>query len=407
MQVQYPSCAGIDVGKDSVVVCVRIQRGKNVRYETETFGTMTKDLLSLASWLLEKKCSHALMEATGIYWEPIWYVLEGTVDLIVANATHVKSVPGRKSDVSDAQWLANLLAHGLVKPSFVPPKPIQQLRDLTRTRKQLVQEKGRHVQRLHKALDRCNFKLGSVLRDIVGKSGTAIIKAVIDGETNPDALLRHIDCRVRTPRDKIRAALEGRVTSHERFILKLHLSHVTQLNADLEQIDKEVEQQLEPFRHQYTLLKTIPGIDAIGAAVILAEIGPDMSRFPTAAHLVSWAGLCPRSDKSAGKTRSRRIRKGNPWLKVVLVQAARSAANCKSGYLPAQYRRLASRRGSNKACVAVAASILTAIHAMLTNGEVWNDLGGDYFDRRDPAKAAKRLARRIEALGYAVELKAA
>ena len=407
MQVQYERCAGLDLGKDSVVACARVQSRRKVSYLIETFGTSTRELLRLSEWLTQHRCSHVLMEATGIYWEPVWHVLTGTFEVVLANASHVKAVPGRKTDVSDAQWLADLLAHGLVRPSFVPPAPIQQLRDLTRTRKQLTRERTRHVQRIHKVLERTNTKLASVLTDIMGKSGRAIIAKLIAGETDPDALLALVDRRVHADRQLIRDALQGKVTEHHRFLLRLHLQHVTQLEADLARIDQEVERQLEPFRPQIQLLKTIPGVDTVAANALLAEVGADMSRFATASHLVSWAGLCPRSDRSAGKTRSRRTRNGNPWLKSLLVQCARSASCKRDSYLRAQYYRLAGRRGGNKAVVAVAASILTAAYHMLRDGTPWNDLGIHFFDRRDPAKAARRLVRRLEALGFAVELSAA
>jgi transposase len=407
MEVQHERCAGLDIARDSVVVCVRIQRGRKVTRFIETFGTTTRELLRLSEWLQQHRCTHLLMEATGVYWAPIWNVLEGTCELVLANAAHVKAVPGRKTDVSDAQWLADLLAHGLVRASFVPPTPIQQLRDLTRTRKQLVREKTRHVQRIQKILERANIKLRSVLSDVVGVSGRAILQAIIDGDTDPERLVRLVDYRAHTDRQKIRDALEGRVTEQLRFLLRLHLQLVTQVDHHLAEIDAELERLLEPFRPQVAILDSIPGVDFIGAAVLLAEIGPDMSRFPTPGHLVSWGGLCPGNDKSAGKTRSRRIRKGNPWLKAVLIQGARSVSRARPSYLRAQFHRLAGRRGSNKAIVAVASSMLAAAHVMLRDGTLWNDLGADFFDRRDPTKTARRLVRRLEALGFAVDIKAA
>jgi len=407
MEVQHERCAGLDLAKDSIVACVRVQRGKKVTRFIETFGTVTREVLRLSDWLQQHGCTHVLMEATGVYWTPVWHLLEDVFVVVLANASHVKAVPGRKTDVSDAQWLADLLAHGLIRPSFVPPSPIQQLRDLTRTRKQLVREKTRHVQRLLKTLERCNIKLGSVLTDIVGVSGRAIVRALIDGETDPERLLGLVHHRVQADRQAIRDALEGRLTDHHRFLLRLHLGQVEQLDANIATLDAEVERQLQPFRTEFELLKTIPGIDSVGAAVVLAEIGPDMSRFETAGHLVSWVGLCPRSDKSGGKTRSRRIRHGNPWLKTVLVQGARSASRSRRTYLRAQYHRLASRRGANKAVVAVAASMLAGAYFMLRDKKPWADLGPDFFDRRDPAKTARRLVRRLEALGYNVELTAA
>ncbi len=407
MEVQLERCAGLDLGKKEVVACARIQRGRKVKRHVETFGTSTSELLRLSTWLQKHRCTHVLMEATGVYWEPLWHVLEGTLEVVVANAAHVKAVPGRKSDVSDAQWLADLLAHGLLRASFVPPPAIQQLRDLTRTRKQLVGEKTRHVQRIHKVLDRVNIKLGTVLTDIMGLSGRSIIEALVAGESDPEQLLRFVDPRVQADRDAIREALRGRMTDHHRFLLKMHMEHVRQLDDDIAKLEREVATQLEPFRQQVDRLTTIPGVDLVAAYVILAEIGLDMSRFPTAEHLVSWAGLCPRTDKSAGKTKSRRIRKGNPWLKTALIQAARAGSRTRRSYLRAQYYRLAGRIGGNKAIIAVAVSILTAVWHMLRTDSEWKDLGPDYFDRRDPTKAARRLMRRLEALGFSVELKGA
>lgn len=407
MEVQHDRCAGLDLSKDEVVACVRIQQGKRVKREIETFGTTTQQLLRLCDWLTEHRCTHVVMESTGVYWQALWQLLEGSFEGVLANASHVKALPGRKTDVCDAQWLADLLAHGLVRPSFVPPQPIQQLRDLTRTRKQFVEEKSRHVQRVQKVLERANIKLSSVLTDIMGRSGRAVLDALIDGESDPEQLLALVDLRVKASREQVRDALEGLLTEHLRGLLRLHMQQIGQLEAALATLDQEVERQLEPFRVQLELLKTIPGVGPLAASVIVAEIGVDMSRFPTAGHLVSWAGLCPGNDKSAGKTRSRRARKGNRWLKSTLVQSAHSASRARRSYLRAQYHRLRGRRGSKKAAVAVSASILAACWHMLRDGTEWNDLGPDYFDRRDPAKAAKRLVQRIEALGYTVQLQPA
>jgi transposase len=405
MEVLYPRCVGLDVHKDSVVACMRIQDGSNARHDVKTFGTTTKDLLALAEWLAEQGVTHAAMEATGVYWKPVWHVLEEYVELVLANAMHIKTVPGRKTDVNDATWIADLLAHGLIRSSFVPPTPIQDLRALMRTRKQLVRERAQHVQRIQKTLEDANIKIASVVTDINGKSGRAIVRALIDGETDPVRLLEVTAGRLRAKEDALLQALHGRVRPHHRFLLKLHLEQIEALERSTAAIDTEVGALLEPFRTAVARLKTMPGISDVTAHVIVSEIGTDMTRFATAGHLLSWAGLCPRNDESAGKRRSTRIRQGAPWLKATLVQAAWAAARTKNSYFRAQLLRLKSRRGPRKAIIAVAASMLTAAYHMLRNQADYRDLGADHFDRIDKTRATKRLVRRLEHLGYHVELK--
>jgi transposase len=361
MDVLYPRCAGLDVHKDSVVAAVRLAGDGPAQTEVRSFGTTTPELLRLSTWLCETGCTHVAMEATGVYWKPVWHVLsDGDVTLILANAMHVKNVPGRKTDVADAAWLADLLAHGLIRASFVPEQPTQELRALLRTRKQLVREQAGHVQRLQKTLEDANLKLASVLTNIMGTSGRAILQAVIDGERDADKLLALVRPGVKATPDKLRGALQGRVTERHRFLLRLHLRQFDALAAAMADIDEEVDRDLDPFRVAVGLLRTIPGISDLSAQAILAEIGTDMSHFPTAAHLVSWAGLCPRNDESAGKRRSNRLRKGDPWLKTALVQCAWAATRKKNSYLQAQFQRLRHRRGPKKAVCAVAASMLTA-----------------------------------------------
>jgi transposase len=316
MDVLHPRCAGLDVHKDSVVAAVRLSEPGGVRCEVRRFDTTTPGLLALGAWLTECGCTHAVMEATGVYWKPVWHVLsDGDLTLVLANAAHVRNVPGRKTDVADAAWLADLLAHGLIRPSFVPEPATQAMRALLRTRKQLVREQSGHVQRLQKTLEDANLKLASVLTDIMGLSGRAILEALIAGETDPDKLLALVHRRVKAEPAQLRAALSGRVSQSHRFLLRLHLGQYDALAKALEEIDAEVERGLDPFRDAIHLLRTIPGIGDLAAQAIVAEIGIDMGRFPTAAHLISWAGLCPRSDESAGKRRSTRLRKGAPWLK--------------------------------------------------------------------------------------------
>jgi transposase len=395
----------MDVHKDSVVVCVRIQEGPEPVYQVKTFGTTTKALLELNDWLSQQQVTHVAMEATGVYWKPVWHVLDGTVEQVLANAMHIKNVPGRKTDVNDATWIANLLAHGLIQSSFVPPTGIQDMRTLMRTRKQLVRESARHAQRIQKTLEDANLKIASVISDVTGVSGRAILRALISGKTDPAALAGAANGRLQASDAVLREALRGRVRAPHRFLLKLHLDQFEALEKAIAQVDMEVGALLEPFRAKAERLKTMPGVSDVVAQVIIAEIGIDMSRFPTAGHLISWAGLCPRNDESAGKRRSTRIRQGAPWLKTTLIQAAWAASRCKRGYLPAQFLRIKSRRGPKKAVIAVAASMLTAAYYMLRDDLDYRDLGGGHFDHIDRAKAAHRLVKRLNNLGFTVEIK--
>ena len=404
MEVLYRRCAGLDVHKDTVVAGLRLAAAGLVRTEIRSFATTTPGLLALSAWLGEHGCTHVAMEATGIYWKPVWHILsDGEFTLILANAAHVKNVPGRKTDVAEAIWLADLLAHGLIRASFVPPPATQELRALLRTRKQLVREQASHVQRLQKTLEDANLKLASVLTDTMGLSGRAILEALVAGETDPERLLALVHPRVKAEPARLRAALTGRVTDRHRFLLRLHLGQYDALAAALAEVDAEVERDLDPFRDAVRLLRTIPGVGDLAARVIVAEIGTDMGRFPTAGHLVSWAGLCPRNDESAGKRRSTRLRHGAPWLKTTLVQCAWAAARKKGGYLQAPFQRLRARRGPKKAICAVAASILTAAYHMLRDGTFFQDLGPDHFDRRAKGDRTARLVRHLTALGYTIQ----
>jgi transposase len=396
------------VHKETVVACVRIVSGGEVSRAVRTFETTTARLIELAEWLEANGCTHVAMEATGVYWKPVWQVLaEGGFELVLANAAHVKNVPGRKTDVNDATWLAELLAHGLIRASFVPGPEIQELRGLLRTRKQLVREKASHVQRLQKTLEEANIKLESVLSDVMGRSGRAMIQALIAGETDPGKLAALAHPKVRAPQASLREALRGRVKRHHRFLLDLHLQQIDALDAGIAAIDREVDAGLASFRDAVKQLSTIPGVSELSAQVIVSEIGTDMSRFATAAHLRSWAGLCPRNDESAGKRRSTRLRTGAPWLKAMLVQCAWAATRKKASYLQAQFARLRSRRGPKKAVCAVAASILTAAYHMLKDGTLYEDLGAAHFDRRRPDAQARRLVKRLAELGFSVDLKSA
>ena len=402
MEILHPKCAGLDVHRDTVVACARIASDAAVVQDVRTFGATTKELMALSEWLTDHGVTHVAMEATGVYWQPVWHILEGSFELVLANAMHIKNVPGRKTDVNDATWIADLLAHGLIRGSFVPPAPVQDLRMLTRTRKQLVRERASHVQRVDKILQDANLKLGSVLTDIMGQSGRAILDAIVKGETDPAKLVLLVTKRVKASRDKITEALRGKVTSNHRFLLKLHLGQADALQAAIEEIDREVGERLDPFRVSATRLTQIPGISDVVAAAIVSEIGVDMSRFKTSAHLISWAGMCPKNDESAGKRRSTRLRKGAPWLKTLLVQSAWCATRAKDTYLQAQFVRLRARRGPKKAVMAVAASILTAAYHMLKNGVDYRDLGANHFSGADKTKSVNRLLRKIENLGFEV-----
>lgn len=407
MEVLYPRCGGLDVHAGSVTACARTATGAQVTYDHHTVSTTTRGLLDLAEWLTAQGCTHVAMEATGVYWKPVWHVLEEHFTLVLANAMHIRNVPGRKSDMNDAMWIADLLAHGLIRSSFVPPAPIQELRDLTRTRRQLVHEGARHVLRIQKTLEDANLKLTQVMSDIVGVSGRAILNALIAGETNPECLADLTRGRLKAPRADLLDALNGRITDHHRFMIKLHLAQVDALDVAVATIETRIGDALGPFRAAVSLLTTMPGLSETTARVLIAEIGTDMTRFPSVGHLISWAGFCPRLDESAGKRRSTRTRQSSPWLKPTLINAAWAATRKKDSYLRAQFLRIKSRRGAKKAILAVASSMLTAAFFMLRNGVEYHDLGCHHFEHRDKNQLTKRLLQRLRDLGVAVEVKAA
>jgi transposase len=405
MELLHLRCAGLDVHKQAVVACVRLASDSKVTTEVKTFAATTAGLLALADWLAENGVTHVAMEATGVYWKPVWQVLsDGDFELLLANAAHVKNVPGRKSDVSDAVWLAELLAHGLLRASFVPDAATQDLRTLLRTRKQLTRERSRHAQRIHKTLEAANIKLDAVLADVLGKSGRAMLDAMVAGENDPERLAALAHKGVKCPPERLREALRGRIKEQHCFLLATHLGLVDAIDAAIARMDQQVEARLAPFRQAVELVSTIPGVKALSAQGIVCETGIDMSRFPSAGNLLSWAGLCPRNDESAGKRRSTRLRKGAPWLKTLLVQCAWAAIRKKDSYLQAQFLRLKSRRGPQKAICAVAASILTAVYHMLKDGTLYHDLGPDHFHRRSKITQTQRLVRRLQNLGYTVEV---
>jgi len=405
MEILHPCCCGLDVHKETVVACVRLVTDGKLVKEVRTFSTTTASLIELSEWLTETKCTHVAMEATGVYWKPVWHILaDGGFELVLANAAHIKNVPGRKSDVKDGDWISDLLAHGLIRASFVPDGPTQQMRTFLRTRKQFVHEKGSHILRIQKTLEDANIKLDSVITDIIGVSGRKMIEALIDGEKDPAKLADLADRRLKASQQTLRQALRGRVTPQHRFLLRLHLDQIDALDAAIARIDREVEASIAPFRTAVEQVMTAPGVKSLAARTIVSEIGIDMSRFPSSGHLISWACICPRSDESAGKRRSTRIRKGSPWLKTTLVQCAWAATRKKGSYLQAQYYRIRARRGPKKAIVAVAASILTAIYHMLKDGTMYQDLGPNHFDARAKERQKNRLIKRLADLGYVVEL---
>jgi transposase len=416
MEVMYERVAGLDVHKATVVACIRVMTGRKASRECRTFETTTAGLEALLAWLTECGCTHVAMEATGVYWKPVWNILsDGTFELILANAAHIKNVPGRKTDMNDAMWIADLVACGLIRSSFVPEEKIQNLRALTRTRKQLVREQTSHVQRIQKTLEEANIKLDSVISDIMGLSGRRMIEAMIAGVRNPCKLAELASKRIKASPKALYDALHGRLTDHHRFMLRLHLGQYDALASSIKEIDQQVDAAIvqmdtepapgrAPFRALMDLLCTIPGVSTLAATIILAEIGRDMSRFATAGHLVAWAGLCPGQNESAGKRKSSRLRKGAPWLKTLLVQCAWAAARKKDSYYKAQFNRLKARRGPKKAVCAVAASLLTAIYHILNDGVEHRDLGADHFNRRSAEDKARRLVAQLAKLGYHAQL---
>lgn len=405
MDVLYPRCCGVDVHKASVVACRLLSRETGTPdKEVQTFGTTTAEILRLADWLSAAGVTHVAMESTGVYWKPLWNLLEGDFALLLANAHHVKAVPGRKTDVRDAEWLADLLRHGLLSPSFVPDRPERELRELTRYRTQLVRERAAERNRVQKTLEGANIKLGNVASDVLGVSGRAILRAIIAGTTDPAALADLAQGRLRERIPALTEALQGKISAHQRFLLAAHLAHIDFLDQQIAQLGTEIAERLHPFEEELARLTTIPGVGRTVAEVILAEIGTDMGRFPSAAHLASWAGMCPGNDESAGKTRRGTTRKGSRWLRATLIQAAHAAARTKDTYLSAQYRRLAARRGKAKAAVAVGHTILGLVYELLTTGTTYEDLGADYFDQRDQKRVEQRLVARLQRLGYAVTL---
>lgn len=406
MDLRYPRCAGLDVHKRSVVACVRIADGETVHHDVRTFGTSTDELEALGTWLRAAGCTHAVLESTGVYWKPVWTILAGDdLTLVLAHAVAVRNLRGHKSDVKDARWLADLLAHGLIRPSFVPPAAQQVLRELTRTRKQLVREITAHTHRMQKLLETANCPLDTIVTHLLGPSGRALVAGLAAGETDGERLAERLHPRSRDKRPALIRLLAGaRLHPHHRVLLQQHLAVIASLEASVATIEREIAAALEPFRPAVARLVTIPGISETAAAVIVAEIGADMTRFQDAAHLRGWSGLCPGLNQSAGKHGSTRIRPGAPWLKPILVQAAWVAVRGRESYARALYHRLARRSGKKAAIVAVAASLLTAIYHMLRNDRPYEDPGPHHLATVDRRRHAQRLTARLRHLGYRVQL---
>ena len=410
MERMVERAAALDVHKRQVTACVHVpdRQGKRSELRAE-FSTMTPDLLALRDWLLGLGVTHVAMEATGVYWKPVYYLLEDDFELWLVNAQHVKNVPGRKTDVQDAQWLCQLLEHGLLRASFVPPKPIRELRDLTRYRKSLVWERAREANRLQKLLEDANIKLGDVASDVLGASGKAMLRALCVGQSDPEALAELARGKLRAKLPVLRQALEGRFSNHHALLVSHLLSHIEYLDETIASLSEEIEERLLPLERKRELLCTIPGVGQRTAEVILAELGPDMDRFPSHRHAASWAAICPGNEQSAGKRLSGKTRKGDRWLRTALIEAAQSAAGrTKDTYLHTQYLRVKRRRGHKKAIVAVAHSILVAAYYILTEEAPYQELGGDYFmHRENTERVTQRLVRQLERLGQRVTLEPA
>ncbi|BAF60884.1 transposase and inactivated derivatives [Pelotomaculum thermopropionicum SI] len=399
MEVVYNRCCGLDVHKKTVVACIITPEGKEIR----TFSTMTDDLISMVDWIKDKGCTHVAMESTGSFWRPIYNLLElEGIQALVVNAKHIKNVPGRKTDVKDAEWIAGLLRHGLLQGSYIPSRDQRELRELIRYRRSLIEERAREINRIQKVLEGANIKLSSVASDVLGKSGRAMIEAMIAGEEDPEILSELAQRRLKNKKADLRRALKGLIGPHQKLVLKTQMRHIDFLTDEIKKLDEEVKKRMLPFEEDLGLLDTIPGVGRRTAEQILAETGTNMDQFPSAAHLCSWAGLSPGNNEIAGKRKSVRTRKGNQKLRSALVEAARAAARTKNTYLSSQYHRLAARRGANRAAVAVAHSILTIVYYMLKQKQRYIELGPAYYEERKRETVIRQSIKKLESLGYKV-----
>ena len=405
MQILVERGCGLDVHQATVVACLlMVLKNGTLQKQIQTFGTTTRELIRLREWLLSEGCTDLAMESTGVYWKPIYAILEGAFHIVVANAEQVKKVPGRKTDVKDAEWLADLLCHGLLRSSFVPPQPIRELRDLTRYRRKLVESQTAERNRLLKLLESANIKLASVASDVFGVSGLLMLQALVEGKATPQEMADLAKKKLRKKIPELELALEGKVEEHHRFLLKLQLDRLQAVEKDLALLEQRLQEKLQPYEAQVTLLDEIPGVDWTLAAAIIAELGVYMSVFGSVSQLASWAGVCPGNNESAGKRKSSRIPKGNIYLKTALVEAANAAAKAKGTYLRDKFYRLKARRGYKRAAVAVAHKILVAIYHMFSHQVCYNELGDVYLDKRNKHHLTRNLVHRLERLGYAVTL---
>lgn len=406
MNVKYERCCGIDVHKKSVVACVIVPGadGQPVK-ATRTFETLTSELEGLANWLRECGVTHVVMESTGVYWKPVFNLLDGRLEVLVVNAEHVKALSGRKTDVQDAEWLADLLRHGLLRGSFIPSQQLRELRDLTRYRTKLGDERQSEVNRLQKVLEDANIKLASVATDVMGVSGRAILEELVRGTTDPQTLAELAKGRLRDKQALLVKALQGRIRSHHRFMLAQHLSHIDFLDEAIERLDVQIEEQMRPFEASLQCWDSLPGINRRIAEILVAEVGADLKPFASADQLASWAGMCPGNKQSGGKRFSGKTRKGSKWLRRALIEAAHGAAHTKAKYFQAQYRRLAARRGKQRAAVAVGHSLLVTGFHLITKQLAYQDLGANYFDERDRETVKRRAVQRLEKLGFQVQLR--
>ena len=406
MNVKYERCCGIDVHKKSVVACVIVpgSDGQPLK-ETRTFETMTSDLEELANWLKERGVTQVVMESTGVYWKPVFNLLDGRLEVLVVNAEHGKALSGRKTDVQDAEWLADLLRHGLLRGSFIPSQKLRELRDLTRYRTKLGDERKSEVNRLQKVLEDANIKLASVATDVMGVSGRAILNELVSGNTDPQVMAELAKGRLREKRDLLEKALSGRVQAHHRFMLAQHLSHIDFLDEAMERLDAEIEEQMRPFEATLQRWDSLPGINRRIAEILLAEVGADLKPFASAQQLASWAGMCPGNKQSGGRRFNSKTRQGSKWLRRALIEAAHGASHTKAKYFQAQYRRLAARRGKQRAAVAVGHSLLVTGYHLITRQQTYQDLGANYFDERDREAVKRRAVQRLEKLGFQVQLR--